>query len=267
MSRNPEVALTLKARDEASRTVSRVMQDTERQTQRAEKAVIGLSRESQRMASAREQLGVRAERAIQREIQQTEATYKRLANSGTLSAKEQARAYEAMRDKVAGLRREMAGVSQLQRGLAAGARGVAAGVAGVAAGAYVVGQPVKRTMEYDRRLAMMANTAFAERDVGGRRAGVRELDDAIKRAVREGGGTREGAAETLDNLLASGSMSQKSAVNLLPTLQKYATATGADPNGWATSPSGRCRRSRSRKASCRWRSTWRSRPAKRVASS
>ena len=135
-----------------------------------------------------------------------------------------------MRDKVAGLRREMAGVSQLQRGLAAGARGVAAGVAGVAAGAYVVGQPVKRTMEYDRRLAMMANTAFAERDVGGRRAGVRELDDAIKRAVREGGGTREGAAETLDNLLASGSMSQKSAVNLLPTLQKYATATGADPN-------------------------------------
>lgn len=230
MSRNPEVALTLKARDEASRTVSRVMQDTERQTQRAEKAVIGLSRESQRMASAREQLGVRAERAIQREIQQTEAAYKRLANSGTLSAKEQARAYEAMRDKVAGLRREMAGVSQLQRGLAAGARGVAAGVAGVAAGAYVVGQPVKRTMEYDRRLAMMANTAFAERDVGGRRAGVRELDDAIKRAVREGGGTREGAAETLDNLLASGSMSQKSAVNLLPTLQKYATATGADPN-------------------------------------
>ena len=87
MSRNPEVALTLKARDEASRTVSRVMQDTERQTQRAEKAVIGLSRESQRMASAREQLGVRAERAIQREIQQTEATYKRLANSGTLSAR------------------------------------------------------------------------------------------------------------------------------------------------------------------------------------
>jgi len=230
MSRNPEVALTLKARDEASRPVARAMQDLERQTQRAEKAVVGLSRESQRMANAREQLGVRSERAIQREIRLTEAAYKRLAGSGTLSAKEQSRAYDAMRDKVAGLRREMAGVSQLQRGMVAGARALTAGIAGAAAGGYVAAQPVKRTMDYDRRLAMMSNTAFSERDLAGRRAGMRDLDEAIKRAVRMGGGSREGAADTLDNLLSSGAMSQKSAINLLPTLQKYSTATGADPS-------------------------------------
>lgn len=230
MSRNPEVALTLKARDEASRPVARAMQDLERQTQRAEKAVVGLSRESQRMANAREQLGVRSERAIQREIRLTEAAYKRLAGSGTLSAKEQSRSYDAMRDKVAGLRREMAGVSQLQRGMVAGAKALTAGIAGAAAGGYVAAQPVKRTMDYDRRLAMMSNTAFSERDLTGRRAGMRDLDEAIKRAVRMGGGSREGAADTLDNLLSSGAMSQKSAINLLPTLQKYSTATGADPN-------------------------------------
>lgn len=268
MSKNLEVALTLKARDEMSRPVSRAMQELAKQSKTAEqavggvgkaskalsdaaqapkaasrgmnelareaqaagKAVIGLTQESKRLADARGQLGVRSEQTIQREIRLTEAAYKRLANSGTLSAKEQSRAYEAMRQRVAELRRELAGVSQLQRGMVAGAKGLAAGAAGVAAGAYVLGQPVKRTMDYDHRLAMMANTAFAERNVAGRRSGMHDLDEAIKHAVRVGGGSREGAAETLDNLLASGSMSQKTAVNLLPTLQKYSTATGADPN-------------------------------------
>ncbi|MCP1290743.1 phage tail tape measure protein [Chromobacterium sp. S0633] len=230
MAREPEVGLTLKYRDEASRPLARSMQDLEKNTQRAEKAVIGLSRESQRMASAREQLGVRSERTIQREIQQTEAAYKRLASSGTMTAREQTRAYSAMRDQVKELRREMRGVSELQRNLSTGAKVLTAVAGGVAAGAYVVGQPVKRTMDYDRRLAMMSNTAYAERDIGGRRAGMRELDGAIQQAVRIGGGSREGAAETLDNLIASGAMSQQSATKLLPVLQKYSTGTGADPN-------------------------------------
>ncbi|OLZ74934.1 hypothetical protein BS642_20155, partial [Chromobacterium violaceum] len=69
------------------------MQQLAQQTSVAERAVIGLSRESQRAAAARELLGVRAENAIQREIRQTEAAYKRLAATGTLSAREQARAY------------------------------------------------------------------------------------------------------------------------------------------------------------------------------
>ncbi|WP_444542091.1 phage tail tape measure protein [Castellaniella caeni] len=56
---------------------------------------------------------------------------------------------------------------------------------------------------------------------------MRDLDSAIKNAVRQGGGSRDQAAETLDNLLASGALSHSSAVNLLPTLQKASTATGA----------------------------------------
>nr|WP_241013699.1 phage tail tape measure protein [Pandoraea nosoerga] len=57
-----------------------------------------------------------------------------------------------------------------------------------------------------------------------------ELNNAIVSAVRQGGGTREQAADTLDNLLASGAVSDKTAMQLLPTLQKFSTATGADPN-------------------------------------
>lgn len=237
MSRNPEVALTLKARDEASRPVARAMQDLERNTQRAEKAVIGLSRESQRMASAREQLGVRAERAIQREIQLTEAAYKRLANSGTLSAKEQSRAYEAMRDKVAGLRREMAGVSQLQRGMMAGAKGLAAGAAAAWAGGTVLASPMRRVASYDMRLAQMANTAFNDTEINGRklsideqlqrrRSGKAQLETFIRSATQEGG-TRDDNAAALDKLIARGIFSPQDAGKLLPMISKAATAAGS----------------------------------------
>lgn len=63
----------------------------------------------QKLANAREVLGIRSEKAIQNEIRQTEAAYQRLAAAGTASARELARAQDAMRGKVAELRREMDG--------------------------------------------------------------------------------------------------------------------------------------------------------------
>lgn len=231
--RNLEVAMILRARDEASRTVGRAMQNLAQSSQGAEKSITRMQRESRRLAQAREALGVRSEREIQREIARTEAAYQRLANAGGISAREQGRAYAAARERVRELRQELGEVGRMQRGLQTGARGLrgmASVAAGVAAGTYVAAQPIKRTMDYDRRLAAMANTAYSERDAAGRVAGARELDSAIRSAVRQGGGTRDAAAETLDNLLASGAVSQQSAFRLLPTLQKYATASGADPN-------------------------------------
>lgn len=64
--------------------------------------------ETRRMQEAREQLGVRGERAIRREIQQTEASFNRLARSGTLSAAELSRAQEKAAAKIARLQKEMA---------------------------------------------------------------------------------------------------------------------------------------------------------------
>lgn len=64
--------------------------------------------ETRRMQEAREQLGVRGERAIRREIQQTEASLNRLARSGTLSAAELSRAQEKAAAKIARLQKEMA---------------------------------------------------------------------------------------------------------------------------------------------------------------
>jgi hypothetical protein len=93
-------------------------------------------------------------------------------------------------------------------------------------------------MAYDRRLALMANTAYSERDVAGRIAGKADLDKAIRNATKNGLGTPEQAAETLNTLVGSGAMGNgkaglESSIKLLPVLQKAATGTGANANDLA----------------------------------
>src|SRR5690606_15852657 len=60
-----------------------------------------------RIARAREQLGMRSERMIQREIDRTGAAYRRLARSGQLSFNEQIRAARQARQRIAELNREL----------------------------------------------------------------------------------------------------------------------------------------------------------------
>ena len=206
------LALTLKARDQASR----VFQRAQSQIKQSTKA----------MASAREALGVRSEHKIQQEINHTIAAYNRLKRSGTATSRELARAAEATRSKIAGLNAEMGKTSWGQR-LGNVGTAIASVGAGMAAGAMVMAQPMKKEMDYDRRLAMVSNTAFSDRDVAGRIAGKKELHDAVKSAVETGGGTKEEALGALDKLLASGTVKAETAMKLLPTLQKGAVATGA----------------------------------------
>ncbi|EIJ72719.1 phage tail tape measure protein [Haemophilus haemolyticus] len=206
------LALTLKARDQASR----VFQRAQSQIKQSTKA----------MASARETLGVRSEHKIQQEINHTIAAYNRLKRSGTATSRELARAAEATRSKIAGLNTEMGKTSWGQR-LGNVGTAIASVGAGMAAGAMVMAQPMKKEMDYDRRLAMVSNTAFSDRDVAGRIAGKKELHDAVKSAVETGGGTKEEALDALDKMLASGSVKANTAMKLLPTLQKAAVGTGA----------------------------------------
>ena len=213
-----------KAEDEAARS-------REQSAQSGIRAARSLQQEYQRSASARSTLGIRSEREIQREIAQTQAAYNRLLRTGTMTANEQTRAFRAMTQQVSQLRTELNGAGQSMsrmervRNWGSNASAIAGGV--VAAGA-IVAPSVSNQMNYEQRLAMMANTAFAERDTAGRRTGMRSMDQLIRRSVSVGGGTKETAAETLDTLLASGAVTYDSAEKLLPTLQKYSTATGAD---------------------------------------
>ncbi|MBQ0936701.1 phage tail tape measure protein, partial [Ideonella paludis] len=173
---------------------------------------------------------VEAQQRVQKALSDTEGKVGRLekvllrvAGAGTASAERQAMvlARLAVRyDQVA---------SAAERYAKAAAKAAPQVMAGGAAGAYAVGAMTQRPMDYSTRLAQMSNTAFAQRDVAGRIYGKQTLDAAIRAAVRVGGGSRDSAAEALDALIASGTMSPQQAITLLPRLMKGSTASGATP--------------------------------------
>ncbi|WP_109859519.1 phage tail tape measure protein [Aggregatibacter segnis] len=247
---NMDLSLTLKAKDYASgviksveNSVSKSTKNIENQAQRSattqQRAVRQTAqvteqsyRQIQQAASNREMLGVRSERSIQNEINRTRAAYDQLKRSGIASGRELDRAAVATKRRIAELNAEMGKVSMGQR-LGNIGRGIAGLAAGATAAGMVLAQPMKKQMDYDRSLAMTANTAFAERDVAGRIAGKAELNSAVKSAVEIGGGTKEDALGALDTMLASGAVKADTAMKLLPTLQKGATATGASTDDLA----------------------------------
>jgi TP901 family phage tail tape measure protein len=94
--------------------------------------------------------------------------------------------------------------------------------------------PAERAMSYDRRLANMANTAYAERDAAGRKIGMKTLEEAVNKACKYGGGTREDAAEALETMIASGVVSDTDAIKMLPGIVKAATASNVSTNELAT---------------------------------
>lgn len=105
----------------------------------------------------------------------------------------------------------------------------AVGVAGGVTGAFFASKALlDKPMDYSMRLAHMSNTAFGDRDLKGRQAGKAELDATIIKAIRYGGGTREQGATTLDALIASGAVPIETAKNMLPSLMKASSASGAD---------------------------------------
>lgn len=261
MAKNMKVQLELTAKDTASpvlnqaaKTAEKAFKNTERaaqqsgnaQAQSAQKAANAAETSNKKIeqsyrnarkvatdvAKARETLGVRAENAIQREIEQTRAAYDRLKRSGVASQNELRRASEATKQRVRELNAELGKTSFGDKAGSFGRGLMGAGV-GIAAGAAMARQPARNQMEFDRQLAMVANTAFSDRDVKGRIDGKSELLDAVQKAVSVGGGSKEEALSSLDALLASGAVSTETALNLLPTLQKGAVATGASANDMA----------------------------------
>lgn len=216
----------VRGNEQAARSHEKTAQIQERAVQRGHS-------QATRMYQDRERLGIRSEDRIRREIALTEAAYRRLAQSGRLSGQEQARAYQQMQGRVAALRKELQATSQQQSAL--GRMGGIAGnvltggaqIAGAAVGAYhVLAQPVKRTMAYEQRLAYMANTAYEGEGKEAKLAGIETLRGAISEATKYGG-SREDAADALDTMIASGALSQQTAINLLPELQKAAIATNS----------------------------------------
>ena len=101
--------------------------------------------------------------------------------------------------------------------------------AGLMAGGDVAARAVQKPIAYEKQLAEMANSTYRKRDVAGRIEGMKDLDEAVKEAIRIGGGSREQAAGALGTMIR-GDLDSATARRLLPLVQKTATASQADPN-------------------------------------
>lgn len=185
----------------------------------------------QKLATSREILGIRSEKAIQNEIRQTEAAYQRMVASGQAGARELGRAQDAMKQKVSALRQEMEGVKNTAGGMGR-TLGTAMGVVGAyQAGKMVLQGPVSRTMNYSMELAHASNVMFSGQSVAGRIAAKEQINDAVMSGVRSarGGVTREDSLLGLKTLGASGVFGDDpgAAFAMLPTLTKAAAANNA----------------------------------------
>lgn len=176
---------------------------------------------------ARRVLGIRAEKDIQNEIKRTEAAYQTLAKSGVLSAQQLARAQDASLRKIRELRKEMGEVEKTSRSISPGA------VAAVAGAAMLAKPAVTRAVGYDHTVAQITNTLYSDQGKEGRIAGKSEVKAAISAALKEGGGNRDQAAATLNELLSSGEFSKEGSFKMLGTIQKASTASGADSKALA----------------------------------
>lgn len=234
MSGEFAVSLALKLNDQgsgpATQALAKINKGMKEVGETAKSASTAAISAFQKLATSREILGIRSEKAIQNEIRQTEAAYQRMVASGQAGARELGRAQDAMKQKVSALRHEMEGVKNTAGGMGR-TLGVAMGVVGAyQAGKMVLSGPVGQTMAYDRVRAYLSNTAFAGQSLDARRVGMRTLDAGVIASVRTGGGTREAALGTLDKMVGSNAYSDVSeATGLLPTILKHATAANADP--------------------------------------
>lgn len=259
MSRDFRLSMGLDFQDNASRDMARVLRDgvkqvtdatraAERQGETQKKAAtdatqaekqhadtlrkdgrenISASRrqvgEYRRSARAREALSIRSERAIQREIDRTIAAYNRLSRSGTLTAREQSRAYTAMKNQVAALNGEMGNLTRLERvRMTGGQIGAIAG--GITAAALPFMAPVRNQMAYEHSQANLANTAFYQQDAEGRLARLPELNALIHDAIVQGGGTKDTAQAATGRLLNTFSFDEIK--ERLPFLQQVSSGTG-----------------------------------------
>ncbi|EAO0949716.1 tail length tape measure protein [Salmonella enterica] len=259
MSRDFRLSMGLDFKDNASRDMARVLRDGVKQATDATRAAgrqgdaqkkaatnatqaekqhaetqrrdsrenISASRrqveEYRRSARARETLAIRSERAIQREIDRTTAAYNRLSRSGTLTAREQSRAYTAMKNKVAALNGEMGNLTRLERvRMAGGQIGAVAG--GITAAALPFVAPVRNQMAYEHSQANLANTAFYQQDAEGRLARLPELNALIHDAIVQGGGTKDNAQAATGRLLNTFSFDEIK--TRLPFLQQVSSGTG-----------------------------------------
>ncbi|WAR43597.1 phage tail tape measure protein [Methylomonas rapida] len=242
MSNQVPVELRIKVSDAgASSAIDKVAKHVEKITRDAEQRVNqsnNKQRQSyERLSLAREQLGMRSESKIREEMRKTVNAYQELRKSGTASQDELTRAAEKTRQKITRLTNEMGKLTAEQQKAAKAAkdfetaqgriRGVVAGTAGLIAGTYTLKQPVMNAMSFDERLALEANTGYAEYNYAGKKMGEDAMRAAIVEAVKNGM-TKDSALDALHTLISGNQVGgTQGAIDLLPFIAKVSSGQGA----------------------------------------
>ncbi|MDG6326690.1 phage tail tape measure protein [Glaesserella parasuis] len=255
MAKDMKVQLELSAKDNASQVISKVGKEAEKAFKDAEQAAVRSSqtqvnatekvatatqssnkrieqayREARKsaadLARARETLGIRSENAIQQEIRQTRAAYEQLKRSGVASQNELRRASEQTKQRIKELNAEL-GKSSFGDKAANVGRSLMSVGAGVAAGAMVTAPKMMQAADYDMALARVADTGYSGGTIEEKTKGKEKVHQAIKSSITQYGGTKEDALSAINELMAQGKVKVEEALELLPVIQKNATATGA----------------------------------------
>lgn len=234
-----DVALHLRLKDQATpglhKAAQRAAENERKGAEASEQAQRRMRSSYQATSQAREVLGVRSEQRIQREIAATEAAYKRLEQSGKLSADALARAMEITRAKVTALTNEMGKLTQEQERSAKAGRALQFGgmtVAAGAAGYMAVRSSFSHAMSVDDRLRDIVNMGYRGQSIEAKRAGLETMRSAVDSSVAQFGGKRENATEAISMLLEN-DVKVGDAVKILPTLMKFSKAANADPTALA----------------------------------
>ncbi|WP_404866079.1 phage tail tape measure protein [Glaesserella parasuis] len=255
MAKDMKVQLELNAKDNASQVIAKVGKEAEKTfkdaertaqassqaqvtaaekvataTQSSQKRIEQAYREARKsaadLARARETLGIRSENAIQQEIRQTRAAYEQLKRSGVASQNELRRASEQTKQRIKELNAEL-GKSSFGDKAANVGRSLMSVGAGVAAGAMVTAPKMMQAADYDMALARVADTGYSGGTIEEKTKGKEKVHQAIKSSITQYGGTKEDALSAINELMAQGKVKVEEALELLPVIQKNATATGA----------------------------------------
>ena len=176
-------------------------------------------REALALDTARK-LGIRTEQQIHAEIKKTHNTYAQfgiLQRQGLVTAKDMERAYAAMKSRVTALNTELGKtvstekqIQQIQKSGGSGGMnlmqkgGVVAG--GVVGAAYMLQQPIQRTVDYDKDLHYAAQT-FADRKEDWAPA-KKWINTIVTGNAINGGVNRDDSFLAMDALIADGSYSK-----------------------------------------------------------
>lgn len=186
--------------------------------------------QSRMLAQRTAQEGATARRTLQFEAQM-EAAARRRASTLLLAVK--------ARQREAAEAAKAAAADRAHNSFRARTGRIAAGAGAVGAGAiaanHVVTPRIAKAVSYDMRKARLATTMAGDGTVGDMQRAHTQIGDAVYRAIKEGGGSREEALAGLDALVSSGKFEGQAALNALPAIVKTAYATGAEPEHIAKS--------------------------------